>query len=169
MKLARLLGLAILPLSLAACGADEGEPGADQTAATPDSALQTLDSIEPDTAGVAMSTQVAMSPLGSAAASGSALITATGSTTEVTVQLTGLPEGAHAGHIHQGTCEAPGSPVAPLQEVTAGQDGAGTITSIAEVDPMSVMDGNHIVAYHERGAPNPGAPIVCGQIPGHQM
>lgn len=163
MKLARICGLAILPLALASCGADEGEPEAvlEDTAAAapaPDSA------VAPAPVAGNM-THVTMAPLGGSTAGGMAMVSSTGAAVDVNVQLTGLPEGAHAGHIHEGTCAAPGAPVAPLQEVTAGADGTGMITSTVEIDAATVTDGNHLIAYHERGAPDPGSPIVCGEIP----
>lgn len=166
MKLARLCAIAILPLGLAACGGDDAE--LEEGVVLTDTAVAPVTAPAADAAASAMATQVTMSPVGSATTTGTAMVTAAGSSTEVTVQLTGLSEGAHAGHIHQGTCDAPGSPVAPLQDATAGADQSATVTSTAEVDPMSVMDGNHIIMYHESSSP-PGAPVVCGQIPGHTM
>ncbi len=88
---------------------------------------------------------------------------------QVTVHLRNSTDGAvHKGHIHSGTCESPGAPVAPLQDITIGSNGEGEAESDVEVPMATLMDGQHIVAYHEANA-DPGAPVVCAAIPGHQM
>ena len=81
------------------------------------------------------------------------------------VQLSGLTPGAHPGHIHAGTCEAPGEVVQPLPVITADANGAGTADTTLTLDATTVMDGQHIIAYHGDG----GAPVACGSLMGHAM
>ena len=167
MKIAPRWTLLALPLALAACGGDEEVetemPAEDMAMEAPMAGM--------DTAGMAgmeggMPATLAMMALNESGVTGQATVTPSGNQLQVMVQLSGLTEGAHPGHIHQGTCESPGSVVAPLQEISAGADGTGNMTTTVDVDPMTAMDGQHIVAYHPAGG---GPPVVCGQIPQHQM
>lgn len=83
----------------------------------------------------------------------------------VNVHLTNSSDGAvHQGHIHTGTCEAPGAVVQPLGEVTIGADGTGMSENTVTADITTLLDGQHVVAFHEAGG-EPGATIVCAAIP----
>ncbi|MGH7445018.1 MAG: hypothetical protein ACREKM_09085 [Longimicrobiales bacterium] len=83
----------------------------------------------------------------------------------VNVHLRNSTDGAvHQGHIHTGTCDALGSVVEPLAEVTVGSDGEGTSENTVMIPMATVLDGQHVVAFHEAGG-NPGASIVCAAIP----
>jgi hypothetical protein len=150
--------LLALPLVLAACAADE-EAEVDtmemDTATAPMAA-------PPMEAGMgAMATTVTLAAVGESGVTGEATLTPSGDQTEVMVRLMGLePNSTHPGHIHQGTCAAPGAVVAPLQDITADATGAGTMTTTVPVAADSVTAGQHIVAYHGDG----GAPVVCGEI-----
>lgn len=163
----RICLLAAFPFLLAACAGDEAPDT--QMADTP--SPEGPPAAEPMDGGMAggmdgMATTVAMSPLGNSGVSGEAILTPAGNQTEVSVTLNGLePNTTHPGHIHQGSCDAPGSVVVPLSEITADASGAGTMTTTASVAPNTWMAGGHIVAYHGEG----GAPIVCGDIEGHRM
>ena len=89
--------------------------------------------------------------------------------TRVVVQLTGsTANGVHQGHVHTGTCEAPGANVIALQPVTIGADGTGRSESTVAVAPMTAMNGQHIVMFHEANG-QPGAPVACAAIPAHAM
>ena len=113
-----------------------------------------------------MATTVSMAPLGDSGVEGEVVLTPAGDQTEANVTLTGLePDSTHPGHIHQGTCDAPGSVVVALPEITADASGSGTATATVAVAPDAWMAGGHIVAYHGEG----GAPIVCGAIEAHVM
>ena len=68
-----------------------------------------------------------MQPLNNSGISGEATLTPQGSQLQVMVRLTGLAQGGeHPGHIHSGTCDAPGPVVTPLQPISAGADGTET-------------------------------------------
>jgi hypothetical protein len=154
--------LLVLPLAIAACGGDEAEE-----AETPaDSAIAAINPPPADPAAMGgMPTTLAMQPVGTSGATGQATVTPNGQQTQVQLQLSGLTPGAHPGHIHQGTCDAPGEVVQPLPEVTAGEDGTATVDTTLTLDAMTVMDGQHIIAYHGEG----GAPVVCAQLVAHAM
>jgi hypothetical protein len=108
-----------------------------------------------------MATTVALTAVGESGVSGELILTPAGGETEVSVTLSGLePNSTHPGHIHEGTCSAPGSVVAPLGEITADATGSGTMTTSVPVATATVTAGNHIVQYHGEGM----APIACAEI-----
>ena len=89
----------------------------------------------------AMATTVTMQPLQDSGVTGEATLTPMGGQTQVMVRLTGRSgEGEHPGHIHPGTCDSVGGVVAPLQPITAGADGTGTMTTTVDVD-ANTRDG----------------------------
>lgn len=155
--------LVALPFAIVACA--EGEEVDDLVVA--DSAgVITADT----TASMAsMPTTLMLQPTGGSNVSGQASITEVAGQTNVNVQLNGLSAGAHAGHIHTGTCETPGPVVQPLPVITAGADGAGMADTTLTAAAMTFMDGQHILAYHEGGADSPGATVTCAAITAHQM
>lgn len=169
MKINRILLVGLVPLTVAAC---EGE--ADQTGETADS-IAAGQSLPVDTVSVtgdgAMQAAVVLNELAGSGVSGEATLSPGDASTQTTANLTlraaGGAGGVHQGHIHSGTCTQIGGVVVPLPPVTVA-GGTGTATSSVAVDAMSVMDGAHVVVYHEAGG-NPGSPVVCGEIPGHVM
>lgn len=173
MKATRLWVLTAL--ALAACGggddaADEGAAAA-AAAASMDSAVTTTTPMPTDsgmTGAQAMGGAVTMNAVGGSGVTGQAQFMDHGQgQTMVTVTLNAQGGSTHSGHIHQGTCDVPGSVVAPLQDVTLA-NGTGTASSTVQVPLATVMNGQHIVAYHQGQGGNAGAPVVCGQIPAQQ-
>ena len=171
MKAFRLWGLAAIPFALAACGGgdDAAEDGADTTAASMDSMTTTTPTTMPADTGMAgaqaMGSAVTMNAVGTSGVTGQAqFMDHGGGSTMVTVNLTAQGNTTHSGHIHTGTCDAPGDVVAPLQDITLA-NGTGSSSSTLQIPLATVMNGQHIVAYHQSSGANPGAPVVCGQIP----
>lgn len=174
MNATRLWVLTALPFALAACGGDDNadvEGGADTTAAT------MTDTTTGSTATMPMATDTGMAgaqPMGGAVTlnavggsgvTGTAQIMDHGSNQSmVTVNLTAQGNTTHSGHIHTGTCDAPGDVVVPLENVTLA-NGTGSSSSTINVPLATVMNGQHIVAFHQGSGDNPGAPVVCGAIP----
>lgn len=173
----------LLPVA-AACGGSDAESGssADTAAAMPDTAsvgatagamgdsaaagMAGMDSMSHSAAGGGA---VPLAAVGGSGVTGEAMLTAQGNQTQVMVRLAGAKgAGTHQGHIHTGTCEQPGSVVAPLEPVTTDASGAGSSTKTVDVPASAAMNGQHIIAYHEAGG-SPGAPVVCGAIPAHSM
>lgn len=169
MKLAKPCALLALALATGACGEGGGEgaaEGADTVAAAGDTAAAAAG----DAAAEPGTTEVPLAALGGSGVSGGATLSEQGEQVQVTVRLAGLaPNGSHAGHVHEGTCEAPGNPVAPLLDVAADASGSGTSTSLVPLPMGTVMDGRHVVAYHRGAGDDPGPPVVCGAIPAHRM
>ena len=113
----------------------------------------------------AMGSAVTMNAVGTSGVTGQAQIMEHGQgQTMVTVNLTAQGNSTHSGHIHTGTCDAPGAVVVPLQDVTLA-NGTGSASSTIDVPLATVMNGQHIVAYHQGQGAEAGAPVVCGAIP----
>ena len=162
MKRFKLLPLLALPLLLLGC-ADEPEVETIET----DVAEAPLDAPMPEEPMGAMGEAVAVDfvTLADMGHAGQVTLTPMGNQTQVMVQLSGPMEGTHEGHIHMGSdCENLGNVVVPLEPVTMGADNMGTSTTTVDLAPAMVMDGNHLVAYHETGG-DPGSPVVCADIP----
>jgi hypothetical protein len=175
MKVTRLWVLTALPFALAACGGGDeeaAEGGADTTAvgAVTDTTTAPMNTgTMPADTGMsgaqAMGSAVTMNAAGGSGVTGQAQFMDHGSgSTMVTVNLTAQGNSTHSGHIHTGTCDAPGEVVVPLQDITLA-NGTGSSSSTIQVPLATVMNGQHIVAYHASSGDSPGAPVVCGQIP----
>lgn len=180
MKATRYWALAALPLALAACGGGDEETAAggaaDTTSVMASGDSGTTSAVPaapmPGDSGMsgaqAMAAAVTMNAVGGSGVTGQASFMAHGTNeTMVTVNLTAQGSTTHAGHIHQGTCDNIGSVVAPLQPVTLA-NGTGSSNSTVPVALGTVMNGQHVVSYHQNAGDNPGAPVVCGQIPAQQ-
>jgi hypothetical protein len=164
-KLTVLLALALLPLGVSACAGEAEDETLDEElgepAATPAPATPAATDMQPMTA--------QFTALNNSGVAGSIEVDDEGEQTKVKVTLTGSQANAvHQGHIHAGTCDAPGAVVIPLQPVTIGDDGSGEVESTVAVAPATAFNGQHIVLYHEAGGA-PGAPIACAAIPQHAM
>jgi hypothetical protein len=164
---AALSAALFLPFALVACGpADDADVDAGDDLGAP-AATPAPEPAAPDMAEMT----TAFAPVGGSTIGGEVVIDDEndGQATEVTVRLTGSTAAAvHQGHIHTGTCDAPGEAVAPLEPITVGDDGNGESTVTVQIPTMTVANGSHIVVYHEaNGAP--GAPVVCAAIPAHTM
>jgi hypothetical protein len=162
MNIARRWACFGLPLLLAGCGGDDaaesaGE-GTDTTALPVVTDTAPVAAAPPPPTGAA---PIALVAVNNSGAGGEVVLSDASGQTQVDVRLTGAPPGERAGHIHSGTCDAPGAVVQPLQPVTVGADGTGTGTSTVPVALTAVTDGRHIVAFHGEG----GAPIACAPIP----
>jgi len=161
----------LLGVFLSAYGTDDDRvattlPGEDPMVGAPATPPGTLpgETMAPAMDGTAATVQ--LQPLGGSNVGGEAVITDRGAQVEVMVRLTGTPGNTtHPGHIHSGTCANVGGVVQPLEPITTGADGNGTMTTQVDLAPMSVMDGQHVVVYHGVD----GQPATCGEIPAHRM
>jgi hypothetical protein len=93
-------------------------------------------------------------------------ITAAGEQTTIGVHVNGAPANATLpAHVHAGTCEAKGAPVAPLDSIKTDATGMGMINTTIAVPFATVNNGQHFVQAH---LPT-GAPAACGNIPARTM
>lgn len=155
--------LALAPFLMAACAApdtaEDTETAAEEAAPAPETTPTPPPAMEETATHMAQVTA-----LNESGTTGQVEIRALGEGSELRVTLMGATEGAHQGMIHTGTCDAPGEVVAQLQPVTVDATGQGEATSEVTQPLTSVMDGNHIVVYHEAGG-EPGQPVACASIP----
>lgn len=150
-----------LTLVASACAGDDDAAG-DLETQPPAAATQTPLPSADSMAG----TTLAFTPVGGSALAGEVNIEEEGAGTKVEVKIRNSTDGAvHKGHIHTGTCSALGAPVAPLADVTIGGNREGEAETTVQLPMMTVMDGQHIVAYHAAD----GTPVVCTAIPAHTM
>lgn len=159
-KLFALAAAAALPLAVIACDTtpEDEFPPADELA-TPDAPVPAPELTQP------MEQTATFEPLNDSGISGQVIASAEGSQTRVQVLIAGAqPNATLQGHIHRGTCDAPGEVVAPLEAVETNDEGSGESTSTVSADPLAVFDGGHIVVYHEAGG-EPGAPVTCAALP----
>lgn len=173
--------MALLPMA-AACGGEAGEDAglaedgavvvATEPAATTTTPPATDGTLVPSGAEhMALGgNKISLQQVGGSGVTGEATLSAQGDGTMVMVTLMNAPQGPHVGHIHQGTCQNPGQPVAPLQDVAVPQaNGTGSSHSTVSVPISQLMNGQHLVQYHQQAGDNPGTPIVCGSIPTEQV
>ncbi len=93
---------------------------------------------------------------------GTAVLTADGSATNVSVTLTGDGiTGGHELHIHNGTCASPGTATYTLDPIAAD----GTSTSTVNLSLEQLTSGNYFINVHPDEA-NWDAWMVCGNITG---
>ncbi|HEU0012103.1 MAG TPA: hypothetical protein VFQ45_00380 [Longimicrobium sp.] len=168
---------ALALLALAACGGDAaedtgknaGDGAAGEEAVLADTGAKVPAAASPggDTAQAALGSAVTLNTANNSGATGIAQLMDHAGQTMVTVTLNGASPGAHAGHVHEGTCDAPGRPVAPLQDATVpSANASATAVSTIALPLATVMNGRHIIAYHQGSGANTGAPIVCAPVPG---
>jgi hypothetical protein len=169
MRLSRfILGLPLVAL-LAGCGDD----ARDQDLVFTDTETTTPATETPPTAAPApgapageMAQSAELRELQGSGVGGDVTVRDRGTQTEVMVRLTGTPANStHPGHIHSGTCDAIGGVVQALEPINTDATGTGTMTATVDVQPMTMMDGQHVVVYHGAG----GTPVACAQVPAHRM
>jgi Cu/Zn superoxide dismutase len=167
-----LVLVAATSLFAAACAEDEPEEDGDATSVTGTST--SVATMAPTSSATEEATATATEDGGETVlaadvagvdsdVAGTVEITVTDGSAEVVVNLTDLPEGAHANHIHVGSCDEQGDVVYPLTELEAGTDGTATGETTVDVTADELLEG-HYYAVHEAGDDTVGAVIGCGDI-----
>lgn len=111
--------------------------------------------------------RLAFTPVGGSALAGDVSVEGDDAGTVVQATIRSSTDGAvHKGHVHSGTCSSIGGVVAPLDDIRIGGDGSGSAESKLQLPMATVMNGQHVVAYHAAGG-TPGAPAVCAAVPAH--
>lgn len=167
MKFTRAFGaMVVATLAVGAC-ADQADM--DDDTGIPPAEETTLPEALPEPADDLPEQTVQFTSVGDSPITGEVEIDDDDGRTELDVRIRNATAGSvHQGHIHTGTCDAPGDVVAPLADINVGDNGEGTSENDLDIPMMTVMNGQHIVAFHEAGG-DPGAPVVCAAIPAHQM
>ena len=81
----------------------------------------------------------------------------------VWIALKGLTPGAHAVHLHVGTCAAPGTVAVSLGDVTAGPDGRASM-KIASTSTIPVAANGYSLDVHAAASATPGDVVACGDL-----
>ncbi len=142
----------LLPLALA-CGGGETDDEMEATGGEEAAQPAAEPAAEPPTASI--------QPMGDAQVGGDVTFTRQGDSLAVAVSARNVPSaGAHASHIHEGTCSQPGGVVVPLNDVQAGDGGMGQATTTVGAAQLQA-GSSYLVMVH--GAE--GAPIGCANVP----
>jgi hypothetical protein len=105
---------------------------------------------------------VSMNAINGSGVSGTARIDDQGNASTVTVELQHVPSGAHAGHVHLGSCAQQGVIVFGLNPITP--DAAGNGSAITNGVSDVFIGPGYSIEYHVALDP-PGDPIACADIP----
>lgn len=102
---------------------------------------------------------------GASGAHGRAELVQKDSDVTVWISLKGLTPGAHAVHLHVGTCAAPGTIAVSLGDVTAGPDGTASM-KIASTSTIPVVGNGYSLDVHAGASATPGDVVACGDLHG---
>jgi hypothetical protein len=157
MRVSRALLAVPLAVALVACGGDDRP--ADDTFGT-EEAVQSP--AVTDAPSAPSGGAVAFRELNESGVDGDVTFAARDGETEIRANIAagGPPYSNLAGHVHAGSCDAPGAPVHPLEPIPTQSGGYGEAITILEVPLAEIADGNHVVVYHGAG----GAPIACAEV-----
>lgn len=105
----------------------------------------------------------ALRPMGGASVEGQWKMAPVVNDTRVDVLLTSNDRATYPGAIHNGSCEAIGEVVAPLEPVTTalGPESSGWTTSMVNIPMFNMVKGDHVMVFR---TPD-GTPVACGHVP----
>ncbi len=142
---------AILALGAVACGDDDDDELED-----------ILDEIQDELDDIGVFQLVAS--LTGPEASGEADISPNGEGILVSLIMEGLPEGAHANHLHHGTCDDQGEIHIFLDDIVADDSGDGLQTTSDDEQPIDHFEYGHYLAVHAEDSETIGEVISCGEV-----
>ena len=93
-------------------------------------------------------------------ASGEADLSVDGEGILVSLVMQGLTEGAHANHLHHGSCAAQGEIHITLDDIVADDAGDGIQTTGNDEQPLSHFEADHYLAVHAED----GTVVACGDV-----
>ncbi len=126
----------LLPLmsALGCAQQEEAAQGEEQASETMEAASMESEMAAPAT--------LTLDALNNSGVTGTAQLSHTQETLNVSLSMTGLEAGAeYAAHVHRGSCDQQGPVVAPLGTVIAGADGTGTLDATVPMEKLSAMSG----------------------------
>lgn len=97
-------------------------------------------------------------------ASGEAKISPNGDGILVSLGMAGLTEGAHANHLHHGSCADLGEIHIFLDDVVADENGDGTQTTADDEQPIDHFVAGHYLAVHAEDSETIGVVVSCGDV-----
>ncbi len=147
--------IAVLAIGAIACGDDEK------------TAEEIVDEIlgELDDLGVLFLT-ASLTEVDGSGASGEANLSVNGEGIRVSLVMEGLSEGAHANHLHEGSCDELGEIHITLDDIVADSAGDGIQTTGNDESPLSHFETGHYLAVHAEDSETIGAIVTCGDVIG---
>ena len=82
----------------------------------------------------------------------------------VSLSMAGLTEGAHANHLHHGSCADQGEIHIFLDDIVADENGDGTQTTADDEQPIDHFESGHYLAVHTEDSETIGAVVSCGDV-----
>ena len=163
-RLRRYVGMAavlttVLLLGAACSDDDDDDASATATATETGIATETATATEP-AAAASEPLRAAVLAIEDSGVSGRVTLAAGGDGTQVEVSLSGLPVGAHANHLHHGSCAAQGEVHVPLTELDASDEGTAAGSTTFDDPALDHFAAGHYYAVHDAD----GAVIGCGDV-----
>ncbi|HEX2078234.1 MAG TPA: hypothetical protein VHG08_11015 [Longimicrobium sp.] len=108
-----------------------------------------------------------LSPVNNSGVTGSVNVRGIGEQTEISLNVTGVTAGNQQlqGAVVQGTCEQPGSDVAPLGPIPVGAGNIATLTDTLPLPPGTVLNGQHALIVKGQNAGPATPPLACSPLP----
>jgi hypothetical protein len=150
----RLASLGLVAF-IALAGCDAGDAGADdEAAANPEGAAERRDAAGDD------EPRVELAPINQSGITGEAAFDRDGDQLTVNVSLEGLEPGAqYPAHLHDGRCAAGGPVRLPLGDVTAGEDGAGSLRMRLSGERVQAGEAVFVQVHG-----TDGQPVACADL-----
>ena len=172
--------VAVLALSLAAACGGEGEQNEDAQATpsvtSPATTMgeNTTDPGEgqaPNVSPVARPEQTMaaghLSAVNNSGVTGSVNFRGIGQQTEISLQVTTAPAGTQQlnAAVVQGTCQQPGTEVAPIGPLTVGAGNVAALTDTLNLPPGTVLNGQHALVVKGQNSGPSTPPLACSPLP----
>lgn len=152
-----LIGVALLTAVFAigavACGDDDDDEDEAPTA--------TEEQMDDD---MVLRLEATLSEMDGSGASGNAEISPDGEGILVSLDMAGLTEGAHANHLHHGSCAELGEIHIFLDDIVADDAGDGSQTTSDDEQPIDHFETGHYLAVHAEDSETIGAVVSCGDV-----
>ena len=97
-------------------------------------------------------------------ASGEADLTPNGDGILVSLVMEGLTEGAHANHLHHGSCAEQNEIHITLDDIVADENGDGLQTTSNNEQPLAHFETGHYLAVHAEDSETIGDVVACGDV-----
>ena len=158
---------AVFLAAIAACGspADEAQPDRPDTVSTVDLRPRTDDAgpEEPAPAAAGPALRAELEARADTDVTGTVSLSPAGGGTTVSVQIHGANSGLpYVAELVHGSCATPGTVIAEIGRITAGEQGDGEFHEVVDRDLVG-SDGS-ARAVRVRGAGDPNAIVACGNL-----
>jgi hypothetical protein len=108
-----------------------------------------------------------LSAVNNSGVTGSVNFRGIGQQTEISLQVTTAPAGTqqlNAAVVH-GTCQQPGSEVAPVGPLTVGAGNVAALTDTLNLPPGTVLNGQHALVVKGQNSGPATPPLACSPLP----